>query len=764
MAEGNGFARDTTYGLRPRGADAAPTSEQNITLDPASGGLGALSVEVAEDGSVTIGPSAKSQPADSGKFDANLAEGRDCADVAEYVLQGIESDIQSRSEFIQNYTKGLELLGLKIEDSTNVRGQKRNISRVNHPLLLEAIVRFQAQARAEMLPAAGPCKVSNIGGSTEAQDQLASAFETDMNYYLTQVDRGFYPDFDRGLFGLGYGGNLFKKVYRDPIRRMPTSRSVQVEDLIVSQDEADLDNALRVTHRIYMNRVVLKRMQLAKAYRDCDLGTPSFQVNPAKAKQNEILGMSNMPQRPQDAERQIYECHTDLDPEEWDLPKEKGCPEGMPLPYIVTIDESSRQVLAIRRNWKKGDPEWRKRRRFIHYGLIPSFDFLCLGFLHLLGNQTRALRAVWRILIDLGMFSSFPGGIKAKSMRTDTNEITPGPGEWVDIDLGPFDSIKDGLMPMPYKEPSPVFIQLAEIIGADAQRLGSVPEMEVGEGRTHVPVGTMMTLIEQATQTMASVHKRMHTAFADELGLLKELFSEDPSALSRLARNPARKWEVAEEFMSLNLAPASDPNVPAQASRNMQATAIVSLAGQAPPGLYDLRAVNLRALRSIGVTDAETLITPPQAAAAPPPDPAIEIKKQELALRQQELAFKQSDSQRKAAHELVENQQQDKHKQLELGLEQARLHFQDKQSQRESGLEKWKFAHDFAGDRLGEQHELRQGALTHVSQHLSKMEHAKHQAGHQKELEAMRAEAAKEAAAAKPKEPKAAKPKKKPKA
>ena len=730
------MARETTYsgnqilGNTPDSVSFDGDGEGNL-----SNGLGDVSIDIADDGSVTIDVGPKQAEGDNTTFDHNLAEVIDVGalgSLAEEIIAGVQSDITTRQGFIDNYNKGLELLGLKIEEATTTRTQKRNVSRVGHPLLLEAVVRFQAQARAEMLPAIGPCKVMNVGGSTEVQDQLAADLETDVNFFLTQIDKGYYQDFDRGLFALGFGGNLFKKVYHDPLKRFPVSRSIQIEDFIVSDDATSIDDAQRVTHRFFSTNAELKRMQLAKEYVDFDLGFGSMTQDPTKMKQAEILGMAHMGMRAEDQEHEIYETYTDLDLQRYGF-REKGVPDGLPVPYIVTVDTTTRKVLSLRRNWRDGDDKFERRKRFVHYGLIPSFGFLCLGFLHLLGNQTRALRAIWRIMIDAGMFSTFPGGMKAKGVRTDNNEIAPGPGEWVDVDIGPFDDIKQGFMPMPYKDLSPNFMQLGELIGADSQRLAGIPEMGVDEGRTHVPVGTMLSLIEQATQTMASVHKRLHSAMQEELTLIKELFAEDPKAITRLARNPARKWETAEEFADLDLVPASDPNIPAQVHRNMQATALVALMQGAPPGLFDAPAIYRRVLKSIGINDWQTVLTQAQPQ-PPPPDPKIIAKMKELQLKEQDQQFRQQDAQRKAAHDIMSSQQDAARQSHEERLQMLELMLKGEIAQQKEQTARMRFSHEFAQLHAEHAHDMHQIHTEHsheASMHAQEQATRRFEAEHQ---------------------------------
>lgn len=647
--------------VRARGPESIDDGMGTVIQLPNANIPGDIEITEYEDGSVDISPAVPEAKETNGKFDQNLATTLNQAALdalATEVLEGVDVDIQSRQPFMDNYAQGLDLLGLKIETAANVRGQKRNISRIGHPLLLEAVVKSQSLARGELLPAAGPCKGQVIGQTNDQLDLLAQDFESDFNYYLTQIDKGFYPDTDRGLFTCYFGGNLFKKVYVDPISERPVSRSIQVEDLIVSQDATDLYTALRVTHRHFPTPNLLKRMMMCGAYRTVDIGSAQTITDTVKTKKNEVLGLQPQSTRLQDQEHTVYETYLDYSFEEFGH-KEKGQKPGQNFPYKVSVDKDTRQVLEVRRNWIEGDKLFSKRQRFVHYGLIPAFEFLCLGYVHLLGNQTKALRAIWRLLIDAGMFGQFPGGMKAKSVRTDTNEITPGPGEWVDIDIGPFDDISKAFMPMPYKDVSSVFIQFAEMIQQDAQRLGGTADIEIGEGRSNVPVGTMMSMIEAATQVMAASHKRLHRAMSEELSLLKELFVESPKALIEMARAPKRAEYTAEEMQSVDIVPATDPNVPAQMHRNMLATALVTLYGQFPQEM-DGHEVITHAVRTIGISDPERFVPPPKAESAPP-DPKAMADMAKVQVAKEKLQLDASDSQRKAANELAENAQQDRH-------------------------------------------------------------------------------------------------------
>lgn len=652
-----------------------------------------ITVTVNDDGSVSLGSPAvhTERPRDRG-FDENLAETLDpmvLARIAEDFQTGVASDIMSRSEFISNYNKGIDLLGLKIETASSTKGPRSSISKVRHPVLLEACVRYQSAARAELLPSAGPVKVMNIGGSSAQDDKLAQDFEDDFNYFMTDIAKEYYPDTDRALFYQGFGGSMYKKVFRCPVRRRPCSDSVQLTNLIVSEDATDLDTAIRVTNEIMMSPARVRRMQLAGAWVDMNLGYPQGLQNIAVRKIMESQGLAPITTRPQDQEHTIWEGYQDVEPDYYGF--EERAPDRMPLPYRIVIDRDSKKVLELRRNWKRKDEEFRKRQTFVKFDLVPGLGFLGMGYLHLLGNQTRALTAIWQLMVDGGMLGNFPGGMRAKGVRMDTNQITPGLGEWTDVDLGRFNKIGDAFMAMPYKDVSAVFMQLAELIGQDAQRLAGAVDMEVGEGRANVPVGTIMAMIEQQTQVMGAVHKRNHTAQKEELMLLRELFIEDPKSLTRLARKPARVWETAAEFEDLDLSPASDPNVPSQMHRIMQATAIETMAAGDPIGI-DRQAAHKRTFRSMGINDGDSLLTgssnPPPPPPAPPPgggnpvqaglamakiQAELPIKQQQNQINAGKLQLQAEDMKRQAASEAAENANRQADREAQLGIDRERL-------------------------------------------------------------------------------------------
>jgi len=618
-----------------------PTDQTNILVDPNTGSITVFN----EDGSadVDLDPQNPGKPK-STKFDDNLAEhmsDNERALVASEILEGIEQDIESRREWVAIYNKAIDLLGLKLEEASSEVGSFGTVSKVYHPLLLEAVVRSQANARAELLPANGPVKIRDDEPmGYQERVESAEAMEKDFNHYLTAVAKEYYPDTDKMFFSMFLCGNGFKKVYHCPLRRRPVSDSVSPQDLIVSNEAVDLFTAIRVTHRIYMNQSTMKRMQISGQYRKPRLMDPQeTQDNLSEIHIKNVEGIQTTTKLPQDHRYEIYEAYV-----EYDLPGFEH-KEGLPLPYRITIDKDSRDILEIRRNWKEGDEDYRARRRFVKYSVIPGLGFYDYGYMHLLGNTTRALTAIERQLLDAGQFNNFPGFLISKQgQRQTTTQIRVPPGGAHEIDTGGM-PIQDVAMALPYKGASATLAEIAEKIAEDGRRLGSTNEIQVGEGRADVPVGTTIALIEQATKVIAVVHKRLHSAQQEEFELMKELFAEDPTSLWRFAKNPARKWQQESEFSDLEFVPAADPNIPSHIHRVMQATALVQLS-QAAPQIYNMQAVHERALRTLGIQDADSLFTPPQ-------QPGQGIPP-EMMLKQQELQLKAAEQQRTAQQALAE--------------------------------------------------------------------------------------------------------------
>ena len=532
--------------------------------------------------------------------------------ISDELLRGIEADISTRSDWIEDRAQGLKLLGLKIElpgvqgssDGAPVEG----MSKVRHPLLLEAVLRFQANARSELLPTDGPVKIRDDSNNSGAElDKLASALEKDMNHYLTVTATEYYPDTDRMLFMVGFGGDGFKKVYFCPLRNRPVSESIDAEDLIVNNSATDLENSRRITHRIMMKPSVVKRMQIIGAYRDIPLSEPGApSLNAAQEERNAQQGVSNTVMNHEDRDREIYECYCELDIKGFEhLWKKK--PSGLEVPYRVTVDVSSRQILSIVRNYEEGEELPTARKVFVKYPFVPGLGFYDIGLLHILGNTTNAVTAAWRELLDAGMFAAFPGFLMAdQGARQNTNIFRVPPGGSATVKTNGM-KISDAIMPLPYKEPSPALMTLAQNIAEYGQRVGGTSELAVGEGRQDAPVGTTLAIIDQATKVLNSVHKRLHSAQAEEFQLLKKCFSDNPESFWQRNKTPAYPWDEQTFRQALDnyyLVPQADPNTASHTQRMMKTMALIQLA-QTAPDMYDLKAVNRQALRTIGYNPDE---------------------------------------------------------------------------------------------------------------------------------------------------------------
>jgi hypothetical protein len=609
---------------------------------------------------VTFGP--RPQPRkETAEFGDNLAEllaDSDLSQIAERLLQGIELDLQSRSEWLENMSNGISLLGLQVKNPRGAAASgatpAEGVSTVDHPLLLEAVLRFQANARGELLPSDGPVKVRNDGEGNELADKLATELEKDLNHYLIKVAKEYYPDTDRMLLMLGFSGISFKKGYHDPIKRRPVIASINAEDLIVSNTASDIDGAGRITHRIFMKPSLLRRMQLIGAYLDIALpeNMAQTQKDAVKTKIDQVQGIAPTTYtEPADQDRELYECYCEIEVPgfEHTLKDDKTGEQvetGLPLPYKVVLDRESRRILEIRRNWEEEDLFCMPRNRIIAYIFIPGLGFYGIGLLNVLGNATKAVTAAWRLMIDAGMFANFPGFLYLKSLAKQlTNQFRIPPGGGMPIDTNGQD-IRQSIMPLPYKDPSAVFIQLIENIATTAQRVGGTAELQIGEGKQDAPVGTTLALIEQATKLMSAVHKRLHQAQGQEFDMLKSLLMEDPEALWRhnkkskvlkmltamAGQQPVSDAEEQAEdrhramflaaLSDCELMPAADPNTSSQTERYLKVVALRQMA--ATNQNLDMNKVDERAMSVMGINDAQDFFKPPPAPGSPPPPPPPE--------------------------------------------------------------------------------------------------------------------------------------------
>ncbi len=631
------------------------------------------------DGSVVVRIGPPKSTAKGNKFADNLADKLDEASlghIADVLLRGIEADDDSRREWLETRAEGIKLLGLKIEAMRSAAGDGASpvegMSQYRDTMLLEAVLRFQANALAELYPADGPVKVRNDDpNATTDEDDLADMLERDLNHFLTATDKDYIPDSDRALFRIGLDGCNFKKVYHDPIKRHPRSLSVNAEDLIVNNDEVSIGGAGRVTHRSFMRPSTLKRMQILGEYRDVPLGDPGYQTkNAVDEMVEDITGVRTGDQfEAKDRRYEILECYCEL---EIDGLK-AGEPDGLEVPYIVTLEKESKQVLAIKRNWDEDDPLCLPKTYFVQYPYIRGLGFYGLGLSHLLGNTTNAVTAAKREFIDAGMFANFPGFLYSKSAgRQNSNEFRIPPGGGAPIETGGL-PISQAVMPLPYKEPGPVFVQFIEQVQADGARLGGTSEVQVGEGRQDAPVGTTLALIEQAIKPMMAVHKRLHQAQAEEFSLLVERFREDPEAFWRFNRTPATQWDKERFIQAVSdyaIVPQADPNTASHLQRVMRNAALYQMVS-ADPQSYDLPFVRKLILRGIGFGQPDALLA--KTVAPPPPDPKAQAAMISAQAALMDAQNKASDLQFKQRNAAVEDDNRDKDRRAKVSVAQMGL-------------------------------------------------------------------------------------------
>lgn len=590
------------------------------------------------DGSITLSldgkPIADAEDVDGqpeGWFDnlSNKIDDSELTRITEDLLRGVADDLESRTEWIDDRAQGIKLLGLKIEipglQGTGDGAPIEGMSKVRHPLLQEAVLRFQANARSELLPTDGPVKIrDDANGTTVQRDEIANAFEKDMNHFLTATAREYYPDTDRMLLLLGFGGTSFKKVFFCPLRNRPASDSVDADNLIVNNSATDLSTAMRITHRVMLKPSTVKRLQILGVYRDIDLSTP-MEVTPdaaaeAKAAQQ---GITTTSANPDDRDREIYEIYCELDIKGFEH-KYKGKVTGLEIPYRVTIDVSSREILSITRNYDQPEagmlPE--ARTTFVKYTFVPGLGFYDIGLLHILGNTTNAITAAWRELLDAGMYANFPGFlISDTGARQNTNIFRVPPGGGAQVKTGG-QKIGDAIMPLPYKEPSGALMSLVQNMSETGMRVGGTSELQVGEGRADAPVGTTLAMIEQATKILNAVHKRMHSAQAEEFSLLVQCFREHPESFWERNRKPTIVWNeelFLQALTDVELVPQADPNTSSHSQRLMKVMALKQLQS-ASPDMYDALAIDKAALRAIGWSNPEQFLKPEDQRNQPTPD------------------------------------------------------------------------------------------------------------------------------------------------
>ena len=549
-------------------------------------------------------------------FNANLADYIDEAELqtlASELTADFDDDISSRKDWIQTYVDGLELLGMKIEERAE---PWEGACGVYHPLLSEALVKFQSETMLSTFPAAGPVKTVIVGRETPEKKDAAQRVQADMNYQLMDVMKEYRPEHERMLWGLGLAGNAFKKVYYDPNLERQVSVFVPAEDIVVPYGASDLESAERVTHVMRKTENELKRLQVAGFYRDIDLGPPNNALDEVEKKIAEKLGF----RASTDTRYKILEMHVELDLPGYEHKDEKDEPTGIALPYVVTLEKGSNEILAIRRNWEPDDDTYQKRQHFVHYGYVPGFGFYYFGLIHLVGAFAKSGTSLIRQLVDAGTLSNLPGGFKARGLRVKGDDTPIAPGEWRDVDV-PSGVIKDNLLPLPYKEPSQTLYQLFNTIIEEGRRFANTADLQISDMSAQAPVGTTLAILERTLKTMSAVQARIHYSMKQELGLLKEIiaaytpdeYSYEPEEGNRRAKR--------SDYDNVDVIPVSDPNASTMAQKIVQYQAVLQLA-QTSPNLYNLPLLHRQMLDVLGIKDANKLV--PMDEDQKPTDPVTE--------------------------------------------------------------------------------------------------------------------------------------------
>jgi hypothetical protein len=536
------------------------------------------------------------------EFNENLAENLDddiLTELAGDLLGEYQSDVDSRKDWVQTYVDGLELLGLKIEERTE---PWPGACGVYHPLLSEAIVKFQSETIMETFPAAGPVKTSILGQETQERIEAAQRVKEDMNYQLTEVMVEYRPEHERMLWGLGLSGNAFKKVYFDPNLGRQVSLFVPAEDIVVPYGASSLETSERVTHVMRKTKNELRKLQVMGFYKDVELDDPTDTLDEIEKKIAEQMGFKAS----QDDRYKLLEMHVYLDLPGYEDKDEKGKETGIALPYVVTIEKGTETVLAIRRNYHADDPNKQKRDHFVHYGYVPGFGFYCFGLIHLIGAFAKSGTSILRQLVDAGVLSNLPGGFKTKGLRVKGDDTPIAPAEFRDVDVAS-GTIKDNIMTLPYKEPSQVLYTLLGTIVDEGRRFASAADLKVSDMSSQSPVGTTLAILERTLKVMSAVQARVHYAMKQEFKLLKNIirdYTPEDYEYDPVEGPPRAK---RSDYDMVEVLPVSDPNSATMSQKVVQYQAALQLA-QSAPQLYDLPLLHRQMLEVLGIRNASKLV------------------------------------------------------------------------------------------------------------------------------------------------------------
>ena len=581
----------------PEGMDEAVEVETVVEMDVMSDGP--VVVEL-EDGSVEITFGEEAGDVDSAPFDANLAEYLDdqaLTKIANDLVGSVETDVNSRKEWADTFVKGLETIGMKMEQRSS---PWEDACGVYSTVLAEAAIRFQAEAMSETFPAAGPVKTKVLGEINQDKEDAALRVRTDMNYELTEVMTEYRPEHERMLYSLGLAGSAFKKVYYDPNLGRQVAIYIPAEDVIVPYGASNIEQAERVTHVMRKTKNELVKLQAAGFYLDTDLGDPEPYHSDIEEKKAEEGGFSLT----DDDRYCLYEIHADLIID--GLGEEAGDGLEIALPYVVTIERGTNTILSIRRNWNPDDELTLKRQHFVHYVYVPGFGFYGLGLIHIIGGYAKAGTSLIRQLVDAGTLSNLPGGLKSRGLRVKGDDTPIGPGEFRDVDV-PSGSIRDNILPLPYKEPSQTLLALLNKITEEGRRLGAISDMNISDMSANAPVGTTLALLERTLKPMAAVQSRVHYAMKQEFKLLRKIIAEYAPVEYMYVPDRGEPRARQADYAMVEVIPVSDPNSSTMAQRVVQYQTVMQMA-QAAPQIYNLPQLHRQMIEVLGIKDADKLV------------------------------------------------------------------------------------------------------------------------------------------------------------
>ena len=583
----------------PEGIDAIAIEEEPLEIEIIDPDAEEIEVEIEEENN----------------FGENLAEQlseSELSSIASSLIGDFEADIASRKDWIQTYVDGLELLGLKIEERSE---PWEGACGVYHPLLAEALVKFQAETMMSLFPAQGPVKTHILGKETPEKKKAAERVQEDMNYQLTDVMTEYRPETERMLWGLGLAGNAFKKVYEDPHLGRQVAMYVPAEDIVVPYGASDLESAERVTHVMRKTENELRVLQINGFYRDVDLGDPVNVLDEVEKKIAEKLGF----RATSDDRYKILEIQTNLDLPGYEHEDDEG-QTGIHLPYVVSIEKGTSTVLAIRRNWKEGDDTHQKRKHLVHYGYIPGFGFYCFGLIHLIGAYAKSGTSILRQLVDAGSLANLPGGFKTRGLRVSGDSTPIAPGEFRDVDV-PSGAMKENIMPLPYKEPSQTLLTLLNGIVEEGRRFANTADLQVSDMSAASPVGTTLAILERTLKVMSAVQARVHFSLKQELKLLKEIIAENAPDEYEYEPSEGARRAKKSDYLSIEVIPVSDPNASTMAQKIVQYQAVLQLA-QSAPQYYNMPLLHRQMIDVLGIKNAQKLIPLPED--QKPQDPVTE--------------------------------------------------------------------------------------------------------------------------------------------